>query len=312
MNVRNFWLFVLVIAASTGCAGNAEKNRREEPKTTAKTIDLPTIKDRQLNISVLVDLSNRIDTKLHPEQTGRDIAILQNLAQVFKNNVDAFGAFKADGKLRVYFHPEPQDPQMARIAKELTADCEAGNTPENAKHNKQVYLSVDNNFKNGLQQIYALANQKSEYPGSNIWRFMKDEAQEKCIEDTSQFRNILVILTDGYLYYKNEMNQNKNRYTYIERNYPHFNKFRNTALLNTEFNKEDYGLQSIGKKLPGLEVLVMGIAPDDAHPQDYDIMEKYWSKWFEEMGVKHAELVKSQQPVYSTKSISDFLKTNSF
>lgn len=310
MNVRNGWCFIFLIWIIGGCSSNAEKGSKSSTPTDVKTVELPTIKDKQLNISVLVDLSNRIDAKLHPEQTERDIAIVQNLTQVFKNNIDAFGAFKADGKLRVYFHPEPDDPQMAGIAKELTANCEAGTRPENAKHNKQVYLSVDNNFKNGLQQIYSLANKKSEYPGSNIWRFMKDEAQEKCIEDTSKFRNILVILTDGYLYYKNEINQNKNRYTYIERNYPHFNKFRNTALLNSEFDKGDYGLEPIGKKLPGLEVLVMGIAPDEAHPQDYDIIEKYWNKWFSEMGVQHAVLVKSQQPVYATKSISDFLKTS--
>lgn len=304
MNVRNYWTFIFLLMIGAGCTGNAEKS---DSKPEVKAVDLPTIKDKQLNISVLVDLSNRIDTKLHPEQASRDIAIVQNLAQVFKNNVDAFGAFKADSKLRIYFHPEPQDPQMATIAKELTANCEAGTRPENARHNKQIYMTVDSNFKNGLQQIYTLANNKSVYPGSNIWRFMKDEAQNKCIEDTNTFRNILVILTDGYLYYKNEMSQNKNRYTYIERNFPHFNKFRNTTLLNTEFDKDDYGLQPIGKKLNGLEVLIMGIAPDETYPQDYDIIQKYWSKWFDEMGIQHAVLVKSQQPVYSVKSINDFL-----
>ncbi len=307
MRMYKFWIVCLVLINLYGCGEEETKNI---PPVSDKTVDLPAIKNKQLNISVLIDLSNRIDDRLHPQQASRDIAIVGDLTQIFKNNIDAFGAFKADGKLRVYFHPEPSDPEIASIARELTADCKAGNRPENAKHNKQVYQSVDSNFQTGLERIYQLANNKSDYPGSNIWRFMKDEAAHRCLEDTANFRNILVILTDGYLYYKNEMHQTKNRYSYIERNFPHFNKFRDRKVLESTFENEDYGFEPTGVDLNGLEVVVMGINPDEAYPQDFDIIKKYWEKWLKEMDIQHFVLVKTQQPVYSQKSISDFLRSH--
>jgi hypothetical protein len=60
--------------------------------------------------------------------------------------------------------------------------------------------------------------------------------------------------------------------------------------------------------LSNLEVLVLECRPEDAYPQDFDIMQKYWCKWFGEMGVKHAEIFKSQQPAYHEKMIAGFLR----
>ncbi|MBD0367107.1 MAG: hypothetical protein ICV53_13520 [Flavisolibacter sp.] len=307
MNVLKNFLFILSLLFLFSCSDNTASP--PEPKTT-KTNNLPTIKNKHLNISVLIDLSNRIDNRIHPagpSYSERDIAIIQNLADAVKNNIEAFGAFKAAARLNIYFHPEPQDPQMAAIAKQLTAECKSGTTPEAAKHNKQVFASLDSNLKNGLAHIYTLAVQKKEYPGSNIWRFMKDEASYKCMEDTTTFRNILVILTDGYLYDVNERHQNGNRFSYIERNFPHFTRFRDQRLLHTQFDQQNYGLEPIGKKLNGLEVLVMEVAPEEKYPQDYDIIKKYWEKWLKEMNVTHSAIIKTQQPEYAKQIIAKFL-----
>ncbi|MDQ3846992.1 MAG: hypothetical protein M3342_23705, partial [Bacteroidota bacterium] len=143
MNVLKYFVFILFLVFLFSCSQNAAST--PEPKTT-KTNNLPTIKNKHLNISVLIDLSNRIDNRIHPvspSHSERDIAIIQNLSNAVKNNIEAFGAFKAAARLNIYFHPEPQDPQMASIAKQLTAECKPGNTPEAARQNKRVYAALD-------------------------------------------------------------------------------------------------------------------------------------------------------------------------
>lgn len=305
MSRCNGTLLIGLLFCLWGCD---DGNARPAVKTAERRVDLPAVRDRQLNLSVLIDLSNRIDPQRHPEQVDRDIATIGDLAQVFRNNVDAYGAFKANARLRVYFHPEPKDPQMAVVARQLTAECKAGNSPEHARNNKLVYQRVEDNFRNGLREIYALANRSGSYPGSNIWRFMKDEAKVKCVEPPGTYRNILVILTDGYLFYENEKHRTGNLYSYIERNYDHFKKFRNTALLHSVFEQEQYGLEPTGADLSDLEVLVVGIAPEEKYPQDFDIIRKYWSQWFSDMGIRHFDFIKTGQPVYTTKILGDFLQ----
>jgi hypothetical protein len=305
MSVLNRLIFLTLIICSSGCMGTSSKEAAST--LTTEAVNLPTIRNKHLNISVLLDLSNRIDGVKYPQQRERDSALIQDLVQVFKNNVEAFGSFKSNARLRVYFHPEPQNPEIALLAKQLTAECKGGNTPAHAKTNKQIYRDVTINFNNSFQKIYSLSNQSGLYPGSNIWRFMKDDAGVKSLDDTSTFRNILVIVTDGYLFYQNELNHVRNRYSYIERNFPHFTRFRNTNLLNTAFDQADYGLLPTGNNLKGLEVIVYGINPETNFPQDYDIIKKYWEKWLREMQVQHYIFIKSQQPVYTTNMLNTFL-----
>ncbi|RYE50384.1 MAG: hypothetical protein EOP48_19865 [Sphingobacteriales bacterium] len=109
------------------------------------------------------------------------------------------------------------------------------------------------------------------------------------------------------MYYENEKYNEKNRYSYIERNFDHFKRFRNRNLLQSDFEQKDYGLIQVNKNLMNLEVLILELAPPTNSPIDYDILKKYWSKWLTEMGVKKFDVLKSEQPVYTQKKISEFL-----
>jgi hypothetical protein len=277
---------------------------------------IPAIADKDLNITVLIDLSDRINSKQderHPVQADRDISIINILSSAIRKNVSAHGSFKSKARFNVYFHPEPADKEIRGIAKNLSAVWVSSNDMATAKQNKITYQALEGNFAKGLGEIYSLAQASGKYPGSDIWRFMKDEAKLKCIEPVSSYRNILVILTDGYLYYENGKQQqpNSNRYNYIERGTKHFSRFRNADLLSSEFDKNDFGLMPATAGLEDLEVLVLECRPEESWPQDFDIMQKYWCKWFREMGVRHGEIYKSQQPAYHEKMIAGFLKKRS-
>lgn len=303
----NFFLLTGVIGCSSG-GKMADTSDELTIQNNAVNVSL-TKKQKHLNINVLLDLSDRIDSKVNqkqPSQKERDIAAIMMLCKAFKDNVNSFNAFKTQAKIKVFFYPEPFDEEIARIAKDLNVSCQAGNSPDIAKSNKTLYQSIDSRFSDGLNKIYDLATKSGKYPGSNIFRFMKDQINT-CTEDTSLFRNILVILTDGYVYDQNEKYRNKNRYSYIEKSFDHFKRFRNRELLANEFDQKDYGLIKVNDKLGDVEVLVLELSPPIENPVDVDILKKYWNKWLNEMGVVKWALYATSLPVYTEKYISDFL-----
>jgi hypothetical protein len=270
---------------------------------------IPSLKDKHLNVSVLIDLSDRINTSLderQPKQAERDINVINILSSAIKKNVAAHGSFEARARYNIYFHPEPADKNIRDITSRLSVNWVGSNDMQQAKQNKLRYQQLEVNFSEGLKQVYGIANRASSYPGSDIWRFMKDEAKIKCIEQDSGYRNILVILTDGYMYYQQGREKKGNRYNYIERGTEQFSRFRDPNKL-AEFDAQDYGIIPSTNGLSNLEVLVLECRPEDAYPQDFDIMQKYWCKWFREMGVRHAEIYKSQQPAYQEKIVAGFL-----
>jgi hypothetical protein len=268
---------------------------------------------RHLNISILIDLSNRIDPKVdpkQPEQYERDLAIVRHFAAMFKQDVVRHNTFQTDASLKVFFHPEPNDQVISSAARQLVAECRSGNKGEAAVANKRVYQKLDSNIREGMQTIYQKAKQSKNYPGSNIWRFMKDEANLKCVRDTAKFRNILVILTDGYMYYKNELQQQGNRFTYIERNMPHVTRFRKSSDVARDLEKGDYGFLGFNQKLTGLEVLVMEMSPPESSPQDFDIMRAYWHKWLRELGVRRYATFKTDQPAIIPSNLNGYFERN--
>jgi hypothetical protein len=265
---------------------------------------------KHLNINVLIDLSNRIDShrnKLSPSQIERDKAIIQLFCNAIKGNVTTNGSFKANARIKVFFHPQPQNDAIAQTAKKLTAVFHAGTSPESAKENKRLFSELDSSFTSGLNSLYSFALQDRKFPGSNIWRFMKEDVRNQCIENSPEFRNILVILSDGYMYYKNELNREGNRYSYIERTFDHFRRFRNPGLLKTDFEQQNFGFITANANLDNLEVLLLEVAPEDEYPQDFDIICKYWSKWLTEMGIKRFKICKTDLPVNTVRLVNNFL-----
>ena len=304
------WKPALLFALVSTFAGCSEPAAGTNPKSKKDEFPLITASSgSDLNVSVLIDLSDRINSRQdtrQPKQAERDINIINILSASVKKNVSAHGSFKAKARYNVYFHPEPADKNMRDIASKLSVNWVGSNDMQQAKQNKINYQQLEGNFAKGLKDIYSIADQSSAYPGSDIWRFMKDEARMKCIEADTSYRNILIILTDGYLYYQEGKQQVSNRYNYIERGTQQFARFRDPKKL-AEFDQQDYGLIPATKNLHNLEILVLECRPEEAYPQDFDIMQKYWCKWFREMGVKHAEIYKSQQPAYQEKIIAGFM-----
>ncbi len=304
-------LIPIVLLSSCFSASNEpEKNNKVENSnsTTVKATD------RQLNINILWDLSDRIDPQVNPaspQHYERDIEIIKNIASFFKKDMEKRGAYKAKGRMKVFFTPTPENESINAIARNLSCDLSAY-TGEGANvKKKEVYDSIESRFVKNANKIYqiALSNNKGkrEWDGSDIWRFFKNDVKEYCVDASGNYRNILIILTDGYLFHKDSKDKRANRTAYI---LPEILKpFRNNQNWQNLFEKGDYGLISTRKDLQGLEVLVLEITPSKSNKNDEDIIKAYLAKWFEEMGINQSNYVcqNTDLPEYTRKKVEGFL-----
>lgn len=289
----------------------------KEPKQTGtESPEAATVHSagRQLNINILWDLSDRIDPEKNPaspKHYERDIEIIKHITSFFKKDMQKQGAFKAKGKIKVFFTPTPENARINTIAGNLSCDLSSYSGDGANRKKKSIYDSIENTFSQNATEIYQITQinnkGKKQWDGSDIWRFFKNDVKEYCIEPTSTYRNILIILTDGYLFHKDSKDKHGNRTAYI---LPEILKpFRKNPAWQEQFTKGDFGLISTRKDLQNLEILVLEINPSPAYKNDEDILKAYLGKWFEEMGVSKSNYVcyNTDLPEYTQKKIDGFL-----
>lgn len=249
-----------------------------------------------LNISILLDLSDRIST---PHQKENDLLHLSNIATIFKNHVQNKKTILLEDHLQVFFEPNPSPGKTNTIATELKFDI--------TKNTINTIEEIEKNYTEFPIQLYQYAIENSDTKkGADIWRFFKDKVVDYCIE--KEHRNILIILTDGYLYHKGSNIKKGKRTTHINQS------SLNTLALNKPSWKATVEKNNMGilweekDRLEDLEVLVLGIDKHEhKNPYAEDIIKYYWSQWFKEMGIKKYKIKSVDIPTSLKKVIQDFI-----
>ncbi len=284
------------------CNGKSEYSKNSENSNNRTSIKNES---KQLNISILLDLSNRIDTTLNPtnpQHYMRDIEIVKSISNYFVSDMKKRGTFNSNGKIQVIFSPTPNDSNVNLYAEKLNVDCSAMSNSQK----KDVYDNVTNIFTDNLTKIYKQTLIDKNWCGSDIWRFFKDDV-DMCVDKNENYRNILVIVTDGYIYHKNTVLNEKNRYSYITPQILDKFKLRNNTNWESDITKTDFGLISKRNDLTNLEVLVLEVSSSsEKYKSDEDIIKFILTKWFSEMGIKRPGIFYSDLPVHSQKRIADF------
>ena len=294
--ILSIFTFVL-FSCKTDNKPNAEKEQTSKSKTKI---------GKQLNITILLDLSDRIEpTKYQssPEHFERDIEVVNYFTELFKKDMKKKGAFMAKGKMKVIFSPRPNDSEINNIATQLSIDL---SKTKNTKEKKKIFDNVTLNFKENLSKIYSKTIETKQYPGSDIWRFFKNDVVDYCIEDNQDYRNILVLITDGYLYHKNSTDKLKNRSSYLLPKNVKSYGLRNSN-WKEKFNNEDYGYITSRNDLYNLDILVLEVNPSEKFKNDEDVIKEYLSKWFNEMNVNSFKIYNSDLPQYTKSKIDKFI-----
>lgn len=287
MNIKSS-IYVLAISSMifTSCGEDPKEEKViVEAKSNPKTVGsgecpLYIIKNKpnNLNISILLDLSDRIE---QPKSIEKDVAYLGSLSKAFTNHIKTKKLVLLEDRIQLFFNPEPSSSAINEIAENLKISF-TKNTPKELIEETQALYQTE------PIKLYEFAKKDSEglkanYPGSDIWRFFKDNVRDYSMDNCH--RNILVILTDGYMYYDKTEMKEEGRTSYLT---PKYLSRLNLKKSNwkEEMQKQNLGFIPAAKDLHDLEVLVVGInSLNNDNPYALDIIQEYWSQWFREMGI---------------------------
>ena len=298
-----FIIIVVIILSgfATSCKNDDTQGEKEKVETTVKKA-----KDYQnnLNISILIDLSDRISPKKYPNSTmeyyERDLGYIQSISNSFVNHLKGKRIRQMNDKIQVFFNPEPQNPEINAISRSLKFQIDKNNVSEQLSQIGKMYSEE-------VSKIYDLAIQDDKYVGADIWRFFQNKLEDYCIDEKS--RNILIVLTDGYMYHQDTKIIENGRTSYLTSKLVKSNQL-NKPDWRQKIQENDLGFIKSNEDLSDIEVLVLGINPDSNNPYEEDVIKMYWSNWLKEMKVKHIEIKSTDLPSNTDKIIKDFITKN--
>jgi len=256
-------------------------------------------KSNNLNISILLDLSDRIDL---PRQQAKDSSYILSLAKEFNNHISKKKLGLLYDKIEVFFEPAPVNPKINELANDLKVSYVRG-----VSKTEWMPRTIDG-YATLPSQIYEQARSSSKkegYPGSDTWGFFKNHVKDYCIEECR--RNILVVLTDGYLYHEDNLRKEGNQTSYLTPQLLAQLKL-NKPKWKEEIQSRNLGYIPATDGLGDLEVLVLGIQSQNSkHPYAQEIIEAYWRTWLTKMEVKKYKIKSADLPSHMEKVIADFI-----
>ncbi|PIF71608.1 hypothetical protein [Flavobacterium sp. 2] len=291
------FLAPLLLILFFSCKEDSKKEQKENvPKSPLS---------ENYNISILIDLSDRISIKKNPNPTmefyQRDLGYIKSISEAFTEHLKSKRIRQINDKMQLFFNPEPLDPTINSISQKLKIAIDKNNA------SKDLLNSINSNYASQTLKIYESAIKDDNFIGSDIWRFFDVKVKDQCLENEK--RNILIILTDGYMYYEGTIMKDRNRTSYIT---PEL--IRKNGLNNKDWEKnfkdQDFGFIKIDTDLSNLEVLVLGINPSKNNPYEEKVIKAYWNKWLSEMKIKHFEIKNADLPSNMDKIINDFILIN--
>lgn len=291
-----------VVALSLISCNNADNRKKTEAETeTVRTVETSNRSDNY-NISIFLDLSDRIDPVKHANKAmpyyERDVHYIKAVSEAFTDHVSSKKVNLMNDKMQLFFDPEPQNTKINAISERLKIKLDRKNvTKEKLKNIREIYATYP-------EQIYQMAIKDKAYVGSDIWGFFNDKVTDYCIEENS--RNILVILTDGYIFNKGSEIKNGNRTNYLLSKTIREQKL-NAADWKEKMDTGNFGFIPAGNNLSNLEVLVLGINPDSKESTEKAIIKEYWEKWLKEMKVANFKVKDAELPSHINKLIKNFI-----
>ncbi|CAM3455129.1 hypothetical protein [Flavobacterium chungbukense] len=274
-----------------------EDTKKEEKETTVKSSV-----SENYNISILIDLSDRISLKKNPNSTmeiyQRDLGYIKSVSEAFTQHLKSKRMRQIDDKMQLFFNPEPENSEINSISKELRIAVDKDNA------SKKLLNSINETYSSKTAAIYESAIKDDKYIGSDIWNFFDSKIQDQCMD--KGYRNIVVILTDGYIFYDGTQIKDANLSTYLTPQLIKQNGLNNND-WQKKIDKENFGFIKINADLSNLEVLVLGINPNKNNPFEEKVIKAYWTKWLSEMQIKHFEIKNADLPSNMDKIIKDFI-----
>lgn len=260
--------FLLTDCSSSGANNQSEAKEEIKP----------------LNITVFIDLSDRlINGKVQP-QMEIDTAIINHIVAIFIKDCLKSKIIGSKNSFQVLFYPTPSLSTINTLTADLKLDL--SKTPIQEKKSKLI--KFQQLVPTNLEIIYNNVIANKSWIGCDIWNFFSSKRIDQyCIKEG--YQNYIVILTDGYLFHANNKIQDGNAYSYI--------------LPQTLSNpKSSLIVKRTG--LNNLKILFLEINP--YQPQQCDKIMSVIGEWLEGMGVpKDSYLINETDTEKNTEHIID-------
>ncbi|MDN4012151.1 hypothetical protein QX233_06765 [Chryseobacterium gambrini] len=281
--MKKIFYLLMIISLASCC-------KDKTGKTEEGTKNPVVVDSNNINVSILIDLSDRIDPKTNPNPTmeyfQRDTEYIKAIEKGFLNHIKSKKIITYEDQMQVFFNPEPLDPKMNELTKELKVSFDK-NTPRN------YFDQVDKKYSELPTTIYQSAIKDGNYVGSDIWEFFKNKVKDYCIKN--DHRNILFILTDGYMYHENTKFSEGSKTSYLTGKLIKANHLT-TSNFKEVIEKNKFGFVKANDNLNNLEVIVLGINPEKGNPFEEAVIKEYWENWFKEMKIKNYQIKSADLP----------------
>jgi len=284
--MKKIFYLLLIISLISCCKDKAAETTEKTTDSTATIVVDPN----NINVSILIDLSDRIDPQTNPNPTmeyfQRDTEYIKAIEKGFLNHIKTKRIITFNDQMQVFFNPEPSDPKINDFTKELKISFDKNTS-------KDYFSSVEKKYSELPSNIYQSAIKDGKYVGSDIWEFFKNKVKDYCIKD--DHRNILFILTDGYMYHENTKFGEEKKTSYLTSKLIKSNNLTTSDFKNM-IEKNKLGFVKANDNLNNLEVVVLGINPEKGNPFEEGVIKEYWENWFKEMKIKNYQIKSADLP----------------
>ena len=265
------------------------------------------------NVIIYLDLSDRLERE---DQINNDKQLIKHCVNLFKTVVESSyvsGKLWSSDAISINFKPPMRDTELAS---NLTIDFETINDKDKVDAYKIFFpQEEDPTIFKYIDKVYELAYaQHPKYPGSDFYEFLREDLPYLVKDkdpDGYDYENILIVITDGYVYMsKQNPKRENNKLGHLEG--PRLDALRNNSKWEELYETNNWGMISTGKKFNNLKVLGLQFYPDcivnSIQPRtnlrplkpcinEFDVLKKFWTDWFEEMGVQDIRFLKRKDNI---------------
>ncbi|TRO66946.1 hypothetical protein [Christiangramia sabulilitoris] len=289
------------------------------------------------NIKIVSDLSNRLDDELYPRQL-EDREIISEILHIFPDVFRNYNrlAFQKDKLSYGLLNPlEFRDYNSYKD--DLSLDLGAFGQDQfkrvdYVRNRSENAINTDiAKFNSAVHEIYQHALERGSFYTADTWGFFKQVVDENYFNLTNPIntvmakdisRNIIVLLTDGFIEVANRNSINScidrscellNSHQ-IEKFRKYYNNLETKMSLKEAFKASGYKIKPVNNpNLKGVEVLMLELNGRSKTksgritktPTDFEILKLYWKDFLTREGVKKIE-IKNVQP--STDNINQIVK----
>lgn len=231
-------------------------------------------KSENLNLILVPDLSLRItDQKNNPDQVQNDTTILSAAWKAFEKKVML--KLNSKDKLTVdVADPSQAQDQFRTIADNLVFDL----SEHKNKSNRFYFANIQDKFQKNINRLYDIATKKT--TGANYVYYFSEILPKRIKKSTldDNYKNILVIITDGYLEITGKPSTSPN--TAILRQYCNT---RNSSSFS-------YPNETADLTFPELDVYLLEVNEKQSGKGcDFQGLKKWWTEWLKLMNIHNIE-----------------------